>query len=356
MTTPTAFNIGFQTTAQLLAVPEMAPTGYVNGAGIPDTAADCNTRANAVYAGFIRQCLAQLNEIMLGNVVPPGIGTLQGTTWRAGDDGSNTVENGDIIGYGITVPSALWTLNGSTASEYAGPNMSGSLSTYYQMQNARGGVNGEERFIYGGRTFSGNVLFNSSAITIGQTVAWCGFVHIGHWNQANKGAIIVTHRAYDRVNETGSSYRLGFELGLGDMVGIDDPHSLSLYYRHINASDAEVSRGINISGANRIALGAGREWFIGMLRTPTALSIFINGLLVFTSSFDPGDEPSPGTAPEMRLMHGGSWVGSESTTATSRYIDGSFRNVALWNTSQPNASQLLSFYRVGAGFLAKAPT
>lgn len=355
MTTPTPFNLGFQTTAQLLAVPEMAPTGYVNGAGIPDTAADCNTRANAVYAGFLRQCLAQLNEIMLGNVVPPGIGTLQGTTWRAGDDASNTVEPDDVTVYGITTPSSLWTLSGTAASEYAGPNMSGSLSTYYQLQNARGGVNGEEKFIYGGRTFAGNALYSDAAITIGQTVAWCGFVHIGQWNQANRGAIIATHRAYDRATETGASYRLGFELGIGDLAGLDDPGSLSLYYRHINASDVEVIRGVNISGSNRIALGAGREWFVGMLRTATTLDIFINGLLVFSSIFGVGDEPSPGAAAEMRLMHGGSWVGSELTPATSRYIDGAFRNVAMWNTSQPNAAQLLSFYRVGAGFLAKAP-
>ena len=138
-------------------------------------------------------------------------------------------------------------------------------------------------------------------------------------------------------------------------MGIDDPHSLSLYYRHVNSSDVEVIRGINISGANRIALSAGREWFVAMLRTATTLDIFINGLLIFSTIFDVGDEPSPGTAPEMRLMHGGSWVGSELTPETSRYVDGSFRNVALWNTAQPSAAQLLSFYRVGAGFVAKAP-
>lgn len=354
MTTPTAFNIGFQTTAQLLAVPEMAPTGYVNGAGIPDTAADCNTRANAVYAGFIRQCLAQLNEIMLGNVVPPGIGTLQGTTWRSGDDAANTVEPDDITAYGIATPSALWTLNGFNASEYAGPDMAGSLANYYQLQNARGGVNGEEKLIHGAHTFRGNVVYNASAITIGQTLTWCGFVHLGLWNQANKGAIIATHRAYDRADEIGSSYRLGFELALGDLSGANN-QALSLTYRHVNSVDTDINRDIVISGLSRISLAWGREYFLAIKRTATTLDVYVNGLIIYSTTFSPGDEPSPGTAPEMRLMHGGSWVGSELTADTSRYIDGAFRNVALWNTSQPNAAQLLSFYRIGAGFLEKAP-
>jgi hypothetical protein len=340
--------LGFITEAQFRAMREFQT--YQNRVGVPDTKSDVKTRANAAYPRAVLEVLVQLNEIMAGNIIVPGIANVSGKSWRDGDDGSNIVESLDIAGYGIQAPSQMWLLNGTTGA-YLGGNALVSTDPardLYAIVNARGGINGESRFVYGGRSIYGLQYHSAANISgIGQTMAFAAFVHVSEWNESPDGIIIASHRAYDRADETGASYRLGFELGLGYTSVTATPDELALYYRHYNGTDVEVVRFPVTGGSGHIALPMGREMFVAFTRTASTLNFYVNGLLLGSATFSAGNEPSPGTAPEMRLMLGGQWDGS-------RYLHGSMRNVAVWTGVQPSAAHLLNYYRIGAGFLPKA--
>lgn len=342
------YTIGYITEAQFRAMREFQT--YQNRVGVPDTKADVVTRANAAYPRAVLEVLVQINEVLNGNLVVPGIANVAGKSWRDGDDGANLVESLDITSYGIQAPSQMWHLNG-TLGAYLGGN--GLVNTdpardLYSIITARGGINGEDRFIYGGKSIYGLQRHSFANLAgIGQTMAFAAFVHVSEWNQSPDGIVLASHRAYDRADETGASYRLGFELGLGYTSISATPDELALYYRHFNGSDVEVVRFPITAGSGHIAPPLGREMFIAFTRTASELRFYLNGLLLGTASFGVGDEPSPGVGAEMRLMLGGDWDGS-------RYLNGSMRNVAVWTGAQPSAANLLNYYRIGAGFLPKA--
>lgn len=348
-TQPSNFTLGQTTQSQLLALPEMAPTDYVNTAGVPDTKEDCNTRANAVYPRFWREVIRQINNVFLGTQIVPGIAGVQGKSWRPGDDGSDLVETLDIAGYGIQSPSNMWLFDASYAAAIGGNAMVSSDPTRdeFMLVNARGGMNGEARFIRAARSMYG-IRYHSFANPsgIGQTVAFAGFVTLSEWNQAPDGIVLASHRAYNTATETGASYRLGFEFGLGYGSVTETRDALSLYYRHRNASDVDVVRYVVVGSSGHLALPLGREVFVAFLRTATTLDFYINGLLIYSTVFSGPDAPSPGSDAAMRLLIGGDWD-------ATRYLNGGFRNVALWTGVQPSASHLLNYYRIGAGFLPK---
>lgn len=349
-TAPSTFTLGQTTQSQLLALPELAPTDYVNTAGVPDTKEDCNTRANAVYARFIREALRQINNVFLGTQTVPGIASVAGKSWRQGDDGSDTVVDLDMNAYGVQLPNYLWTFNGNGgAAEIGGINIAGTYFNF-DMVNARGGVNDEDRFVYALRSFYGKYYRAAATMpTVVTNLAFCAFFNLSAWNQSNDGIVLASYRAYDRADETGASYRLGFEIGLGRVSGLETGEALSLYYRHVGSNDVEVIKFLDIGGPFSVSFPFGREVCIGFIRGATAIQIYINGLLAYSAGYaSPGQDPVAGNAPEMRLMLGATWDGS-------KYLNGSVRNVALWTTAFPNAAQMLSYYRVGAGFLPKAP-
>lgn len=350
MTLPTSFSLGYQTEAQLRAVPEMAASGYINRAGIPDTRVDCNTRANAVYAEFMREMLVQINNMANGTLIVPGISNVTGKSWRDGDDGCNTVVETDFAAYGIEFPTNLWTFNqsiGATLGSVAMLSSNGSFPSWGVI-NARGGVNGESRFIHGARSFynlhylSAAVIPSMAAIT---TVA--GFFRLSHWNQTNDGIVLLAYRRYDGNSEVSGAYRLGFELGLGRTSGTSTPEELALYYRHVDATDVERIHFIKPS-TDRVSLSFGQEVFLAFRRNATSIDFFVNGLLFASSTFTAGQGPATGGSPSMRLLVGGDW---DST----RYNNGSCRNLAVWTGTQPTDAMLLNYYRVGAGFSPKGP-
>lgn len=344
-TAPSTFTLGQTTQSQLLALPELAPTDYVNTAGVPDTKEDCNTRANAVYARFIREALRQINNVFIGTQIVPGIAGVAGKAWRQGDDGSDTVVALDMSAYGVQLPNHLWLCNGDGTAEIGGVAFAGTYFNF-DMVNARGGVNGEDRFVYALRSFSGKSYRSIATIpTLVTNLAFCMFVNLSQWNQANDGIVLASYRAWDRANETGASYRLGFEIGLGCASGLETGEALSLYYRHVGSDDVEVIKFLDLGGPFSISFPFGREVCIGFIRGADAIQIYINGLLAYSAGY--ASPPVSGTAAEMRLTIGAAWDGS-------KYNNGSVRNVALWTTAFPNAAQMLSYYRVGAGFLPKA--
>jgi hypothetical protein len=344
--------LGYITEAQFRAMPEFST--YVNRAGVPDTKADIITRANAAYPRAVLEVLIQVNKVFSGDIIVPGIAGVAGKSWRDGDDGSAIIESLDISDYGIQAPSQMWHLNGTQSAYLGGNNLlakyvsSGLDRDIYAIMNARGGVSGEERFVYGARGVYDLKRYSASSVAgIGATMAFAAFIHVSEWNQSPDGIVIASHRAYDRADETGASYRLGFEIGLGLDSVTDTRDELALYYRHYSGTDIEVVRLPITGGGGNIALSMGREVFIAFTRTGSELKLYVNGLLLSTASFGAGDEPSPGSAPEMRLVLGSDWDGS-------RYLHGSMRNVAMWTGVQPTAANLLNYYKIGAGFLPKA--
>lgn len=346
------YTVGIMTEAQFRSMREFQT--YLNQAGIPDTKADIVTRANAAYPRAVAEVLVQINEVLAGNIIVPGIANVAGKSWRDGDDGAAIVESLDLAAYGIQAPSHMWHCDGTNAAYLGGTAM---ISKYvstgfdrdiFSIVNARGGVTGEERFVYGARNVYDLKRYSAANISgIGATMSFACWVHLSEWNQTPEGIIIASHRAYDRADETGASYRLGFELGLGINSATDTRDELALYYRHYNGSDVEVIRLPITGGGGNIALPMGREMFVAFRRTGSTLSFYVNGMLLGNATFTAGNEPSPGTAPEMRLMLGGNWDGT-------RYLHGAMRNVAVWTGVQPSPSHILNFYRVGAGFLPKA--
>lgn len=347
-TQPSVFTLGQTSEAQLLAKPELAPTDYVNTAGVPDTQADCNTRANAVYPRFLREFIRQVNNVFIGNQIVPGISGVAGKAWRQGDDGSRVVDSADLITYAITTPTLLWKLNGSENSNIGSNDFAGSVFNF-DLVNARGGVNGEARELYALKSFYNKFYRTSSTIpTLVTNLAFCAFFNLSEWNQANDGVVLASYRAYDRADETGASFRLGFEIGLGRASGAETGQALSLYYRHVGSNDAEVIKFIDLGGPYSVSIPFGREVCIAFVRGAAAIQIYINGLLVYASGFGAGQDPIAGNAAQMRLMIGADWDGTRSN-------NGSVRNAAIWTTSLPDAAQLLSYYRVGAGFLPGAP-
>ena len=348
-TQPSTFTLGITTEAQMLAKPELAPTDYVNTAGVPDTKEDCNTRANAVYPRFVREFIRQVNNVFLGTQIVPGISGVSGKSWRPGDDGANTVVAFDIASYAITNPTAMWVFDQTLLDAIGSNTMVSSDPTRDGMMliNARGGVNGEARFVYAARTMYGVRLRSTSNPSgIGQTMTFAGFVTLSEWNQSPDGIILAAHRDYNSTDEVGVASRLGFELGLGYASVTETADSLVLYYRHRNSSDAEVVRYVVVGGAAHVSIPMGREVFVAFKRTATTLEFYLNGLLLYSTTFSAGNEPSPGNGADMRLLLGGDWNGT-------RYLNGGFRNVAIWTGTQPSAAELLSYYRIGAGFIPK---
>jgi hypothetical protein len=342
------YTLGYITEAQFRGMREFQT--YQNRVGVPDTKAGVVTRANAAYPRAVLEVLVQLNKILAGDIIVPGIANVAGKSWRDGDDGANIIETNDMTSYGIQAPTDMWHLNG-TQGAYIGTNTLVSTDPtrdLYSLVTARGGINGENRFIYGGRSIYGLQRRTTTNIaSIGQTMAFAAFVHVSEWNQSPDGIVIASHRAYDRATQTGASYRLGFELGLGYSSVTATPDELALYYRHYNGSDVEVVRFPFTAGSGHIALPLGREMFVAFTRTASTLNFYVNGLLLGSATFTAGNEPSPGNGAEMRLLLGGDWDGS-------RYLHGSMRNVAVWTGVQPSADNLLNYYRIGAGFLPKA--
>lgn len=344
--------LGYITEAQFRSMPEFST--YVNRAGVQDTKADVVTRANAAYPRAVLEVLVQINDILAGNIVVPGIANVAGKSWRDGDDGSAIIETADLTAYGIQAPSQMWHLDGTQAAYIGGNNLlakyvsSGLDRDIYSIVNARGGISGESRFVYGARGVYDLKRYSAADISgIGSTMAFAAFVHVSEWNQSPDGIVIASHRAYDRADETGASYRLGFELGLGYESVTDTRDELALYYRHYSGTDVEIVRLPITAGGGNIALPMGREMMIAFTRTGSLITFYVNGILLATAALSAGQEASPGTAPEMRLVLGSAWDGS-------RYLHGSVRNVALWTGVQPSPSNLLNYYRIGAGFLPKA--
>ena len=348
--TELGYLLGYITEEQFRAMPEFGT--YENRKGIPDKKTDVAKRANAAYARAVLEVLVQINEIFAGRAtLPPALLNAIGRSWIAGDDGTEIVETDDFGEYLIQTPSHLWHLNGTLGAYLGGTAMVSNAPSRLvsSLMSARGGVEGEAQFIYGGRSLPGVRRHSSANLSgIGATMAFAAWVHVGEWNQSPNGIVIAAHRAFDRSNTTGASYRLGFELGLGYANGAATPDEMSLYYRHVNASNVEVLRTPETGGAQRIAMPFGREFFIAFIRTATTLNIYVNGLLLSTHTFGAGDAPSPGVGSEMRLGLGGDWDGSRS-------LVGSMRNVAVWTGAQPTAQNIKSYYRVGAGFIPKAP-
>lgn len=356
-TQPSAFTLGQTTQSQMLALPELAPTDYVNTAGVPDTQADCNTRANAVYPRFIREFIRQCNNVFLGTQIVPGISGVSGKAWRPGDDGSNTVDFADLTAYAIATPSNMWMLNADLSAAVGTPTISRmnlTRNTSFDLVNARGGANGESRLVYALKSYYDQWYRSSANIpTLTTNLVFAGFFTLDGWNQTPDGCVLASYRAYDRADETGAAFRLGFEIGLGRASGSEQGDALTLYYRHVGSNDVEVIKFLDAGGPFSISLPINREVFIAIIRGATAVQVFVNGLVAFTASYaGVGQDPLAGTAPEMRLMLGADWDGS-------RYFNGSIRNAAVWSVvapaTFPDAAQLLSYYRVGAGFIPKAP-
>lgn len=347
------YTLGYITEAQFRAMREFGT--YQNRTGVPDTKADVVTRANAAYPRAVLEVLVQINEIFAGNITVPGIANVAGKSWRDGDDGAAVIDSTDITAYGIQAPSHMWHFNGTNGAYLGGTSMvskyvsgAGIDRDIYAIVNARGGVADEERFVYGARNVYDLKRYSSANLSgIGATMAFAGWFHLSEWNQSPDGIVLAAHRAYDRADETGASYRLGFELGLGIESVTDTRDELALYYRHYNDTDVEEIRLPITGGGGNIALPMGREMFVAFTRTGSTLSFYVNGLLLGTETFGAGEEASPGTAPEMRLVLGSDWDGT-------RYLHGAMRNVAVWTGVQPTAAHLLTFYRIGAGFLPKA--
>lgn len=339
--------LGYMTEAQFRSMREFST--YQNRVGVPDTKADVVTRANAAYPRAVLEVLVQLNEILAGNITVPGISNVAGKSWREGDDGADVIENLDISTYGIQPPSHLWHFNGDNLPYLGGVGMDSSDVTreVAALINARGGVNNEQKFVHAGRSMYGLHRYSESNLAgIGATMAFAAFVQLSEWNQSPDGIVLASHRAYDRADETGASYRLGFELGLGYESVTATRDELALYYRHYNGSNVEVVRFPITAGSQHVALPFGREVFIAFTRTASAIDFYVNGRVYYSVNFGVGNDPSPGTAPEMRLVLGADWDGS-------RYLNGSMRNVAVWTGVQPSAANILNYYRVGAGFLPR---
>lgn len=350
--TPTNLPLGYVTEAQFLSTREYA-IPKTNRAGVPNTRAGCDTKANAVYADALVLHMSQVNEVFAGRSSVPGIAGIAGKSWRPGDDGTDLVESADLTLYGVQAPTNMWQLDGSLGAylglsdmvSYDGARPDG----LYSLENARGGITSEARLVHAARSVYGlHYRSDGGLYTIGATMAFGMFVSLHGWNQSPDGIVLAAHRRYDGPDETSASYRLGWELGLGYASGSATADELSLYYRHRNASGAEVIRRPVTGGGGRIALPVGREFFIGLIRTTSSLSVIVNGLIISSVTFSGPDAPVPGNAQEMRLLLGGQWDGS-------RYLNGSIRSAALWTGTQPNAAQLQNVYRIGAGFIPKAP-
>lgn len=360
--TPTNPSLGEVTEAALRAIPEFQPpSGYINKQGVPNTKAGCATRVNAVLGDAYKEFWVQVNAVFRGDKSVPGITAGTGKTWRPGDDGANTVATTDITGRSIPAPTSMWLLNGGLTDEYASNSLNSldSGRELYTLVNARGGVVGESRVVVGAHCigpgssapFGGTkpaIRYHSTSNPsgIGATMAFAMFVNVDGWNQANDGVVLASHRRHDGSDETGASYRLGFELGLGKSSIAATWNELALYYRHVNAAGTEVVR-FPVIGSSHLRLAYGKEHCIAFLRTATTLKIYVNGIIFADATFTAPDAPAPGTDPAMRLLVGGDWNGT-------KYANGAIRNVAVWTGSQPTAANLLDYYKVGAGFLPKS--
>lgn len=335
--TPTSVTLGYMSEAALRAVPELA-AAYTNAAGIDDTRAGLATRANAVYPKFLREIIVQLNEIAAGRTPVPGLST--GRYWRDGDDRSSATEATPLANAGVPTPQYSWPLYGSLVASAGAVNLTATGGRAVAVPaSARNATDAETTMVYGMRCLHGAPYYSAASLTIGATFTIAFVLHVDSWGQDNSGCIIASYRAYDRATETGASYRMGFEVGLGNPAAPTRSDDFALYCRQYSAADAELIATAS-TGSYPISLPYGREYHVAIQRNGSEVTFFINGILV--TSFSVGAVPSVGTAPEMRLVLGGAWDGS-------KHVDGYLRNVLIWNTAVGTAA-IKACYRIGAGY------
>ena len=335
---PSMITLGGMTEAAFRAVPELA-AAYTNAAGIDDTRAGLATRANAVYAKFIREVLVQVNEMAAGRLIVPGLST--GRYWRDGDDRSSATTPTALANASVTTPSHLWEMYAQLGASLGGVNLTATGGRAVAVPaSARNATDAETTVVYGMRCLHGAPYYSAASLGLPGAFTISFVLHVDSWGQDNSGCIIASYRAYDRATEVGASYRMGFEIGLGNPAAPTRSDDFALYCRQYSAADAEMIATATTNGYP-VSLGYGREYHIAYQRNGSEVTFYVNGIVLYQTTLSAA--ASVGTAPEMRLVLGGAWDGS-------RHVDGYVRNVILWTGAQPGPAEIKACYRIGAGF------
>lgn len=375
--------LGFRTPTEFFAIPEMAAP-YETEPDIDDTFAELDDCTNAVWARHIRAALAEINEAFACRGTAPlvvqvkantlaisqGGGGGGGVHWRAGDDQIQALSTADFpVG---NQPDGLLSLNGSDLDAITGARVvdhvtPASVRLNWGVASKQGGSGGSQTYL--GLVNSGvrNYWLDTTSHASGENdFAFFMTTRIPSWNQANNGVVLASYRRFDSAAETGSADRLGWELGLGQMVdgalhtsgpvpsGSEQDRVLYLRYIDRDVAGQEVVVVAAASAASpQLSLQPGPEWFIGFHRYEGAVNEFvnfyINGRRVSTRSGVPSWD-NPGASPDVRLN-----LGSRENSV--KFTGGPMRNVWWWDDvgDEIDDDLILELYKKSAGYLLQTP-
>jgi hypothetical protein len=244
----------------------------------------------------------------------------------------------------------VWSLDDTDEDVYSVMDVettgaSPAFGIIYSPVAAKGQYTLADNITYGGRTYYQAALATSANYAVPVVCAASITFRAAQWNQANEGIVLLANRSSSNASDSGGTYRLGFELGLGiDSGSANVPQQMCLYYRHnVSPSEASITRFCTTASGARLALSPDMEWTVGFIRTATTLRFFVNGIEM--SSHDhTANPPVPGSA--LDVIMGGTYGGL-------RYLDGYVRNVIVWTGSQPDAGDMRNVYLLSAGYIAK---
>ncbi len=382
--TETVPNLGLRTLTEFFAIPEMAAP-YETAPDLDDTFTELDDCTNAVWARHIRAALSEINEVFAcraltvplvaqvkantAAIAGGGVGG-SGAHWRAGDDQIQALTTSDFpVG---TQPTGLLNLNGSDADaksaavvvDHVTPS---SVRLNWGVATKQGGSGGTQSYL--GLVNSGvrNYWLDTTGLAAGAgDLAFFMTTRIPAWNQANNGVVFASYRRFDTGSETGSSDRMSWEFGLGQMIdgalhtagaiptGEEQDRVLYLrYFDDVGAEQPVVVVAASSPSSPQLSLQPGPEWFVGFNRfvgvSTEFVEFYINGHRVSSRSGVPAWE-TPGSSVDMRLN-----IGSRESGV--KFTGGPMRNVFWWDDQSDALDQdlILELYKKSAGYLPQAP-
>lgn len=353
---PSVPGLGIRSQAEFGALEEMA-AAYVNQVGVPDTKATLDVNINAVLPKFYRDCFLEINSFLLGLFVPSGLAGLLGEKWIPGNSGAQTVSTADITFYSIPTPSYMAMVTGPGdeigATTLISDDSAPANRYVFAVENCRTGVTPiPTEFVTKSLRTHRNLNYHAdgaSATAANGDQAVAFLVRMNEWNQDNtQDLVFASHRSYNSANESGPSFNLGWELGLAAHPTSGVPEDYVLYYRDFDEDFLEQRVYAIDAAGDYLSLSPGVEYMIGFRRIGLALEFHINGQLVATQTL--GALSKVGTDGTLRIVVSGTYDGSKNANS-------SFRQIAVWDATVdpiPDFDQLLTYYRVAAGFLPKS--
>lgn len=368
---PTAPNLGNQTLAQFLNLPDWAviATNQLadDGSELPDTFTAMEFCVVALFYRLVRDNFAYENEAWACRVQTPLLTKIQELEQqlqtRATDNRGQALTLTLLQTFALPTPTLLYSGDGTVLDPVTNQvtlinvDPPDDPHPVYHVVNARGGASTPGAITYGLRATSNRYYYTASHVPQFEStdiVASCNVVP--QWPEdsgADSKIVLLAVKRYDVASDTGATDRMQFEFGLSRALTAFDPNAHGtdrvLYLRYYDAGDVEQIIPALVNG-EAVGISPGREVTLAFSFIDTGgtgdLRFYVNGVPIYTASGV--NLLSPGTSSDIRLHVGSDRFGDHHCGGpiNNVYFDG-----APTGGQSGADSTIHGVYRVGAGYL-----